>query len=158
MSLAMGLLCLAAQAVPADPTPATVTQPDGSKLTLCLHGDEFFNYLTTSDGYTVVKNESGFYTYARMRGNELVASEVVARDHRTAAEQAFLNSVPKSLTSPVMVERGKKMLDHRNDLIRGIGHGGHMDYSKFRGLIILINYTDRNFNPKFRSTLIQLSL
>ncbi len=146
MSLAMGLLCLAALAVPADPTPATVTQPDGSKLTLCLHGDEFFNYLTTSDGYTVIKNGTGYYTYAQMKGNDLVASEVVARDNRTVAEQAFLNSVPKSLTSPAMVERGKKMLNHRNDLIRGIGHGGHMDYSKFRGLIILINYTDRNFN------------
>ncbi len=39
--IAMGLLCLAAWAVPADPTPSTVTQPDGSKLTLVLHGDEF---------------------------------------------------------------------------------------------------------------------
>lgn len=45
-----------------------------------------------------------------------------------------------------MVDRGKKMLNHRNELIRGIGHGGHMDYSKFRGLIVLINYTDRKFD------------
>ena len=60
--IAMGLLCLAAWAVPADPTPSTVTQPDGSKLTLVLHGDEFMNYLTTADGYTVVKNKAGYYT------------------------------------------------------------------------------------------------
>ena len=146
--LVMGLMCLIARAVPADPTPAQVTQPDGSKLTLVLHGDEFFNYLTTVDGYTVVKNNAGFYTYAQLKGDQLIASHFIARDEkqRTDADWAALASVPKGLTSPAMVQRGKKMREHRNNLIRGIGHGGHMDYSKFRGLIILINYTDRNFD------------
>ena len=58
----MALMCLIARAVPADPTPARITQPDGSTLTVQLHGDEFFNYLTTSDGYTVIKNKAGYYT------------------------------------------------------------------------------------------------
>ena len=146
--LTMGLMFLAARAVPADPTPGQVTQPDGTKLTVVLHGDEFFNYLTTVDGYTVVKNEAGYYTYARQSGNTLVASNLIARDEakRTAADRAALAGVPKGLKSQAMVQRGKKMLDQRNNLIRGIGHGGHMDYSKFRGLIILINYTDRKFD------------
>ena len=144
--LLLGLLCLVARAVPADPTPAVLSQPDGSKLTLVLHGDEFLNYLTTTDGYTVVKNKAGFYTYARLDGNNLVASDCIARDTRTAADRAYLAGVPKGLTSPAMVERGKKMLNHRNNLLRGVGHGGHMDYDKFRGLIILINYTDRKFD------------
>jgi M6 family metalloprotease-like protein len=142
----MGLLCLVARAVPADPTPSKVTQPDGTTLTVVLHGDEFLNYLTTSDGYTVVKNEAGYYTYARIEGDQLVASDRIARDKRTAADNAFLAAVPKGLKSKAMVERGTKMLNQRNNLIRGIGHGGHMDYSKFRGLIILINYTDRKFD------------
>ena len=144
---ALALVCLAARAVPADPTPAQVTQPDGSKLTAVLHGDEFFNYLTTADGYTIVKNEAGYYTYAQLDGNRLVAGRLIARDEnqRTAADRAVLASVPKGLTSMEMVERGKKLKNHRNDLLRGIGHGGHMDYSKFRGLIILVNYTDRKF-------------
>ena len=144
----MGLMCLTTMATPADPTPGQVTQPDGSKLTLILHGDEFFNYLTTIDGYTVVKNEAGYYTYARQVGNTLVAGNLIARDEakRTAADRAALASVPKGLKSEAMVQRGKMMLSHRNDLLRGIGHGGHMDYSKFRGLIILINYTDRKFD------------
>ena len=144
--LVMGLMCLNALAVPADSTPATVTQPDGTTLTIVLHGDEFYNYLTTTDGYTVVKNKAGYYTYARLDGDRLVASNTVARDNRTAADRAYLAGVPKSLKSQAMVEQGRKMLNQRNDLLRSIGHGGHMDYSKFRGLIILINYTDRNFN------------
>ena len=145
LSLVVGLVFFNLNAVPADPTPAMVHQPDGSTLTIVLHGDEFLNYLTTSDGYTVVKNKAGYYTYARLNGNQLVASNVIARDDRTTADRAFLATVPKGLLSETMVQRGKKMLNHRNDLLRGIGHGGHMDYSKFRGLIILINYTDRKF-------------
>ncbi len=145
LSLVLGLVFFNLNAVPADPTPATVHQPDGSTLTIVLHGDEFLNYLTTSDGYTVVKNKAGYYTYARLDGNQLVASNVIARDDRTTADRAFLATMPKGLLSETMVQRGKKMLNHRNDLLRGIGHGGHMDYSKFRGLIILINYTDRKF-------------
>ena len=145
LSLAMVLVCLAALATPADPTPGQVTQPDGTKLTVVLHGDEFFNYLTTLDGYTVVKNEAGYYTYALLDGNRLAASNTIARDSRTAADRVYLASVPKGLKSPAMLERGTKLLNHRNSLLRGVGHGGHMDYSKFRGLIILINYTDRKF-------------
>ena len=142
----MGLVCLFGHATPADPTPALLTQPDGSKLTVVLHGDEFFNYLTTQDGYTVVKNEAGYYTYARLDGNRLVASDCIARDNRSATDRNFLAVMPKGLISQAMVERGKKLLNHRNELLRGIGQGGHMDYSKFRGLIILINYTDRKFD------------
>ena len=145
---ALGLMCLVSRAVPADPTPGQVTQPDGTKLTVVLHGDEFCNYLTTIDGYTVVKNKAGFYTYARLDGNSLVAGDLIARDEakRTAADRAVLASLPKGLVGNDMVQRGKKMLKHRNDLLRGVGHGGHMDYSKFRGLIVLINYTDRKFD------------
>ena len=146
--LALGLVFLYASAVPADPTPGQVTQPDGTKLTVVLHGDEFFNYMTTVDGYTVVKNEAGFYTYARLDGNSLVAGNLIARNEqqRTAADRAALALVPKGLKSQAMVQRGKMMRNNRDNMLRGIGHGGHMDYSKFRGLIILINYTDRNFN------------
>ncbi len=143
--LVLGLFCTIAQAVPADNAPGKVRQPDGTTLTVCLHGDEFFNYLTTIDGYTVVQNKAGYYTYARLDGDRLVASDHIARDQRSAADNAYLAGVPKGLVSNAMVQRGKSLKSHRNELLRGIGHGGHMDYSKFRGLIILINYTDRNY-------------
>ena len=60
--ITLGLLCMKAHAIPADPMPIQVTQPDGSKLTLVLHGDEFIHYTTTLDGYTVLKNQAGYYT------------------------------------------------------------------------------------------------
>ena len=148
MLLALGLMCLAARAVPADPTPMQVSQPDGSTLTVVLHGDEFFNYLTTADGYTVVMNEAGFYTYARLEGNRLVAGDCVAHDAdlRTAADQAALAGLAKGLTSSAMRQSGKMMLNRRNGAMFGIGANGHMDYSKFRGLIILVNYNDKTID------------
>ena len=93
--IVLGLLCLAARAIPADPTPIVVTQPDGSTLTVTLHGDEFFHYTTTSDGYTVVKNKAGYYTYARLDGGRLVPGDRVARDEsrRSAADRAALQSI-----------------------------------------------------------------
>ena len=61
-----------ANAIPANPTPAKVLQPDGSYLTVCLFGDEFMHYTTTQDGYTVVKSPSGYYMYAELADGQLV--------------------------------------------------------------------------------------
>ena len=146
--LLMGLLCLTGRAIPADPTPIKVTQPDGSELTVTLHGDEFFHFTTTADGYTVVKNTAGYYTYARLDGENLVSSGIIAHDksQRSAADRAFLATVPKRLTSAAQGQAGTMKLNRRNSVMRRVGADGLMDYDNFRGLIILINYTDRKFS------------
>lgn len=38
-------------------------QADGSTVELYLHGDEFHNYLTTTDGYRVRRSAAGYYHY-----------------------------------------------------------------------------------------------
>ena len=146
--LLLGLLCLTVRAIPANPTPVRVSQPDGSVLTVALHGDEFFHFTTTADGYTVVKNTAGYYTYARLDGGNLVSSGVVAHDkaQRTAADHAFLANVPKGLTSAAQAQSGTMKLNRRNSAMRRVGADGLMDYDNFRGLIILINYTDKKFS------------
>ena len=35
-------------AIPADPTPRKIQQPDGTFVTLRLNGDEYLNYTTTA--------------------------------------------------------------------------------------------------------------
>ena len=144
----LGLSCIMAKAVPADPTPIQVTQPDGTKLTVVLHGDEFIHYNTTVDGYTIVKNGAGFYTYATVDGGRLVPSDRIARDaaQRTAADRVALKSIPKGLTDPSKVRAGSQMQGRRNAAMHRVGAEGMMDYDQFRGLIILINYTDKEFS------------
>ena len=146
--LSWALLCLTARAIPADPRPVQVTQPDGTSITISLHGDEFFHYTTTSDGYTVMKNAAGYYTYARIDGNRLVAGDRIARDpmHRSAADRTALAAIPKGLTDKVMASSGSQMLGRRNSAMRRVGADGLMDYDNFRGLIILINYSDKKFS------------
>ena len=146
--LVLSVLCMTARAIPADPTPIKVAQPDGSMLTVKLHGDEFFHFTTTSDGYTVVKNAAGYYTYARLEGDRIVAGDRIARDpaQRTAADRAALASIPKGLTSNAMIQSGTQQLGRRNAAMRRVGAEGLMDYENFRGLIILVNYTDKKFS------------
>ena len=141
-------MCLCAHAVPADPTPVKVAQPDGTTLTVTLHGDEFFHFTTTLDGYTVLKNAAGYYTYATLENNDLVPGKLIARDaaQRTTSDREFLATLPKGLTSTVQAQNGRRMLKSRNGVMRRVGSDGHMDYERFRGLIILINYTDKKFS------------
>ena len=42
--LLMAATVFTAQAIPADPTPVTVKQPDGSLLAVRPRGDEFFHF------------------------------------------------------------------------------------------------------------------
>ena len=51
-------------AVPAIPTPVEVEQPNGEKIIIRLHGDEYANYSTTTDGYVITTDEDGKYVYS----------------------------------------------------------------------------------------------
>ena len=62
MTLLLGTASLWAR--PGYSKPVDVLQPDGTTVTLLMHGDEFLSYMTTTDGYTVVKGDNGFYCYA----------------------------------------------------------------------------------------------
>lgn len=73
--LAVFLACNAlvpATAVPADPEPVAVEQPDGTDIRLRLKGDESFSWHETSEGYAVVKDPTdGFWKYARPATNRV---------------------------------------------------------------------------------------
>lgn len=129
-------------AVVACPDPAVVVQPDGSRLTVVLHGDEWFNYSTTADGYTVVKDVDGFYKYAVLAGDMLRAGETVAHDaaQRTASEAASLSAMQRHLTPS-----REAVAAMRAPARRLHGMTGHYDYKNFRGLVILVEYNDCPF-------------
>ena len=43
--------------VKSNPNPVTVVQPDGTALTIRIHGDENFHYTTTVDGFLIRKDK-----------------------------------------------------------------------------------------------------
>jgi M6 family metalloprotease-like protein len=55
--------------------PVTITQPDGTELSVLASGDEFHNWLHDENNYTIIQDkQSGWYAWAVRNGNQLVAS------------------------------------------------------------------------------------
>lgn len=78
-----------ALAVPARPGKQTVTQPDGTTVTLQTVGDERFHATITTDGLPVSRNAEGFTVYRLADGS---LSDIAAHNpgERTSAEARFL--------------------------------------------------------------------
>ena len=106
--------------------------------------------MTTTDGYTVVRDSRGFMVYANKQADgSLAPSTVVAHDadERTVEETTFLNFVPKRLV-PKMNERMTRIRqeDHaQRARTLQQRRAAKYDYSKFRGLIILVEFNDKSF-------------
>ena len=152
-----------ALAVPAWPGKVQVRQPDGSVLTIRLHGDEYLNYSTTTDGYTVLRSAQGYYVYAERRtdGN-LVMTERIAHDvnHRKADEQLWLSGVDKYLkpkmNPSVERERTKEMLRRAKTRSANLSgtkgrRAARYNYQNFRGLIILVEFNDQKFSNGYKT-------
>jgi len=144
-------------AVPAYPKPVKVQQPDGSFVTISLRGDEWLHFYTTVDGYSIVKNDAGFYVYAEKQNGQLKATAMVAHDaeHRQAAELSFLAGKEKCLRPEMSAEVAamKQQVEGLEAAKRAAwrssvnGHrAGKYDYTNFRGLVILIEFNDKSFS------------
>lgn len=143
------LVTFVVSAVPAVPGVLEATQPDGTTLLVRIMGDEFFNFQTTADGYTIMKNTNGYYVYAIKNGNDLIASNVIARNEnmRTATEQTFLKGLSKRLISDTKANEGKVKRAKADYATREDGlKTTTYDYNNFKGLIILVDYSDIHFS------------
>ena len=58
--------------------PQKITQPDGTIIHCFASGDEFHNWLHDSAGFTIIQHpQTGYYVYAELSGEDLVASQHV---------------------------------------------------------------------------------
>ena len=148
--LSAAMCYMSSLAVPAHPGVVNVTQPDGSVLSVKLNGDEFANWESTADGYTIVKNDAGYYVYAELQQGNLVASQVIAKnqDSRSASDIAYLKASKKSL-KPEMTKEANLQKARMKSMIEGTALKAttkKYDYTKFRGLVILVEFSDRSFS------------
>lgn len=156
--IAFAAICAIANAIPASPYSATIAQPDGTTVTVQLHGDEFMHFTTTADGYTVVKDEAGFYVYASAdESGALVATQQIAHDAdaRSQAERAFLRTIRPYLTDSDAGNSAASARKSHNALIKSVrdkaashramrpkAHGN----SPIRALVLLVQFNDRQFS------------
>ena len=144
------MMTLSIMAIPAKREAVKVVQPDGTTLTIRLHGDEWQHFTTTSDGYTVIKDKQGYYVYAQRQGDVLKATNMVAHDeqNRKGDEMAFLQSQQK-YQAPKMSERTAQLrqtVHQRQQQTLKSRRAAQYDYTQFKGLIILVQYNDREFS------------
>ena len=83
------LTAISIQAARALSEPFDVTQPDGTTLTIILHGDEYVNWLTTTDGTMVVETKQGYFVAAIGDDGALQATKQLAHNvlQRSASEK-----------------------------------------------------------------------
>ncbi|MDE6715920.1 MAG: M6 family metalloprotease domain-containing protein [Muribaculaceae bacterium] len=151
--LSITLCAFGAYAVPASPAPATIIQPDGSLLTIELHGDEFYSYSTTTDGYTVIQNEdTGVWEYALSTSMGIpMASGIRAANasFRDEKENAMLSLIGKGIrpdySEAMKMRQTTTSALQQNPLLKPDARGKY-DISKFRGLVILVEYEDAPFS------------
>jgi len=83
---------------PAYPYPVSIIQPDGSKITILLKGDEHFHYTQTTDGFIITRNAKGIYEYADIdTSNEIKPSGVKAKNEneRDAKDIQYIQALKK---------------------------------------------------------------
>ena len=145
--LLFAFLPIATLAAPAWPFPISVKQPDGTWLTVQLHGDEHFNWVTTADdGVLLATKDNAFYIADINSDGRLTATTQLAHNQkqRTANEaDAILRQAPK--LSLFEKQRAEKL-----DAIRRApavtAQGTYFPHSSTpRVLVILASYQDKEF-------------
>ena len=131
------LFCFAASAVPAKPGTHTITQSDGSTVTVRMIGDEFHHALVTLDDMTVGIDEQGDVYYCNVLGLTAVRAHDPAT--RDAAEAAFVATNAEMLSVAAAVNETSKQRRARANAARltQVPQGGSP-----RIPIILVNYKD----------------
>lgn len=147
---------MATKAVPMYPHPVKLSQPDGTEITVIGHGDEYCSHLTTVDGYTIVRDGEGYFRYAELKEEKLVATDIIAHEPgmRSAAETAYLRSAKKFLAPAKTTDLRPLRTFERGAAksTRLTADDGTLPLARpdfnlknFRGLLILANYKDCKF-------------
>lgn len=145
-------------AVPAKRGNTTVTQPDGSTVTIALHGDEWLHYETTADGYSIVRNDKGYYVYAEKKQGQLMPTTVVAHDSkvRNAQEVAFLAATQKYLKPEIgeqvrkqreqVIAQQKKAIAKRRQMKKAGQLNDTGTETNYKSLVILVQFNNKSFS------------
>lgn len=134
---------------PAHQGSTRVAQPDGSSVTIRLVGDEYLHYNITADGYSLVRRDDGAYVYAQLDADgQLVPTALLAHDagERTIEERNYVESVGRlkpQMTAQMMQMRRQNQAQRSRILSQN--RAASYDYSKFRGLVLLVEYNDCPF-------------
>ena len=145
------LLChLASHASKGWPYPITVSQPDGTQLTVRINGDADFNWVSTLDGVVLKQVGNGYYVAKIDTNGMLSSSGTLAHDadKRSSAEQSLCKKqdVKAFLTVNTRPERLA--------VTRGFGGNGSTSFFPHTGspraIVLLVQFANRPFKVQPR--------
>lgn len=127
------------------PTPLTFRQPDGSVITVTMHGDEHTSWYTTTDGVFVSRIGNSFYV-SELRDGTLFATNIMAHNanERNAAE---LSAIARQETAAMYAALDKNTEEsHRKNVTIAHGTTAYFPHSGSpKVLVILAEYSDHPF-------------
>ena len=120
--------------------PYTITQPDGTKISCFVSGDEYFNWIHDQDGYTIIQASDGYYYYAEQDGDLVKPSKYL------------VNSViPGNVGLSKWVKISEKEYHNRHDKMYAykkakLGPENAPETGIFNNIVIYIRFAD---DPEF---------
>jgi len=134
-------------AIKATPYPVNITQPDGTVLTVRIHGDESFNYKTTLDGYPLTTDKNDILTYALIDSNgNLKSTSMKATniERRNTKEIQFIKKLnPGNILS--QIKKQSRALKSRKVITGLLQQNSYPLTGRPKSLVILVNFKDVNF-------------
>ncbi len=145
--LLVSLLVGGALGAPTWDQPSVVTQPDGTKSDVRMFGDEFYNWMESPDGYTVVRDsKSGWVCYAEISsdGSQLVSTGVqmgetppVSLEPGIRLDDAAIIEIAETAYARIQPGSMEKILD-----LPPVTHG------QVAGITILVDFSDLDFETE----------
>lgn len=143
------LLSLApmANAIPAIPEPITITQPDGSVITIRMYGDEFGVRMMTTDNLPIMKNQEGIYEYANpwdtSKCSGIKVSDINERD---AKELDWIASSGIKTASAQVLTHGAVGLHKTPSAPAKIRISNFPTIGRQKALVVLVEFADKQFS------------
>lgn len=131
--IAIMLLCVtAAYAAPFKNVERILTQPDGSKLYCFASGDEFYNRLHDSDGFTIVQAENGYFVYATADSK----GAIMATNHIAGKAD------PKALGLKPNIVISQEEYQRKRDLMKAhaVGDAKNLNHGVYNNIVIFIKF------------------
>lgn len=130
---------ISTQASPAYPYPIKYTQPDGSVITIQIHGDEFLHW-TTSGNSLVAQDSEGYWRYATFNSD----GTSNAQGSRVSANLSGDGSTvtpPASAIAEAMQKRESMMARSAS-----LAQSSSISLGEKHFLILLIQFSNKSFN------------
>lgn len=146
-SIAIAMCVVASWAVKADPTPTVVTQPDGTQLTIIVHGDEDCNWYTTSDGVLLYPIGNSYFVASISANGEIAPTTLLAheRSMRSDNETSIIAKQDKAAFYSAIKGRQQQYRARRISI--GTAATNYFPHTGSpKALVILVEFSDTLFS------------